>query len=80
MQRFIAELSTPVDQSEFEKSWKSDSTVSETMPNVQFTFSDRRVSAVMESASPNRWPSAAFYRIFSAAVRRVDRACNVRWL
>ena len=80
MQRFVAELSTPIEKAEFEKSWHTDPSLSEKQHIVEFTFQGRRVSAVIDSDSPVRWAPAAFYRDFSAAIRRIDRACNVRWL
>jgi hypothetical protein len=80
MQRFIAELSTAIEEAAFERSWRSDQSLHEKQPNVKFTFSGRRVSAVIDSESSERWASASFYRTFSAAVRRVDQACNIRWL
>jgi hypothetical protein len=80
MQRFVAELSTGIDKVEFERSWCSGGSLNDKQPKVQFTFDGRRVSAVVDSDSSERWPSASFYRSFSAAVRRIDRACNIRWL
>jgi hypothetical protein len=78
MQRFIAELSTAIEEADFERSWCSD--LNDKQPKVKFTFNGRRVSALVDSDSPERWDSSTFYRIFSAAVRRVDHACNIRWL
>jgi hypothetical protein len=80
MQRFVAELSTAIETSEFEKSWSSGRSAGDTKPKVGFTFAGRRVSIVVESDSSDRWPSANFYQTFSAAIRRIDAACNVRWL
>ena len=80
MQRFVAELSTAIEQAEFERSWRSNPTPDGERTKVEFTFSGRRVSVVIDSDSAQRWASASFYRTFSAAVRRVDEACNVRWL
>jgi hypothetical protein len=80
MQRFIAELSTVIDRSEFEESWGSNQGTDGGRPKVGFTFTGRRVSAVIESDVADRWPSASFYQTFSAAVRRIDSACNIRWL
>ena len=80
MQRFVAELSTGIDKVEFERSWRSDGSLNDKQPKVEFTFDGRRVSAVIDSDSSERWPSASFYRSFSAAIRRIDRACNIRWL
>jgi hypothetical protein len=79
MQRFVAELSTTIEESDFERSWHSDQSLDK-HPKVEFTFVGRRVSAVIDSDSMDHWPTASFYRIFSAAIRRIDRACNIRWL
>ena len=79
MQRFIAELSNLVDYSAFEKSWQSD-TAKKPAFKVEFAFSDRRVSVTVHSDLPGEWPADDFYRIFTAAIRRIDRSCNVRWL
>ena len=80
MQRFVAELSTAIEEEDFERSWRSDQSLNDEQLNVKFTFAGRRVSAVVDSDSPERWTSLSFYRTFSAAVRRVDHACNIRWL
>jgi hypothetical protein len=80
MQRFVAELSTLIEEADFERSWRSDQSLDEKQPKVKFTFAGRRVSALIESDSSERWASSSFYRTFSAAVRRVDHACNIRWL
>jgi hypothetical protein len=80
MQRFVAELSTPIEKADFERSWRSDPSLNGKPPKVEFTFERCRVSAVIDSDSPERWASASFYRSFSAAIRRIDRTCNIRWL
>jgi hypothetical protein len=80
MQRFVAELSAPIERADFERSWQSDPSLSQQHPKVDFTFSGRRVSAVIDADPPQQWTSATFYRAFSAAVRRIDHACNIRWL
>ena len=80
MQRFVAELSMSIEEADFQRSWGSDKTLNDKQPKVIFTFSGRRVSVVIDSDSSERWESSQFYRAFSAAVRRVDHACNVRWL
>jgi hypothetical protein len=80
MQRFVAELSTPIAKADFEKSWASDASLTEThKPAVDFTFDDCKVLALIHSNNAERWECASFYRSFSAAIRRVDRSCNVRW-
>lgn len=80
MQRFVAELSNPIERTEFERSWSSDPSFNNTQPKVEFIFIGRRVSAVVHSDSLNQWPSASFHRTFSAAIRRLDQVCNIRWL
>jgi hypothetical protein len=80
MQRFVAELSTAIEEADFERSWCGDQSLNNKQPKVKFTFNGRRVSAVVDPDSLERWASSSFYRTFSAAVRRVDQACNVRWL
>jgi len=79
MQQFIAELSKVIDQAEFEKYWRC---YSVTNPGftVGFGFTGRRISIRIESSQPERWGSENFRRIFSRAVREVDRECNVRWI
>ena len=79
MQRFMAELSTPVDMAEFERSWQSDPTLSQE-PRVEFIFVGQTVSAVVRSDFAGQWPSARFHESFNAAIRRVKRECNIRWL
>ena len=80
MQRFIAELSAPIEKADFERSWHSDLSLGDQQPKVDFTFTGRRVSAVIDLDRSQQWASASFYRMFSAAVRRIDSACNIRWL
>ena len=80
MQIFIAELSTAIEKVEFEKSWRSVPSVDGDRRKVEFTFAGRKISALIESETAERWPSASFYRAFTAAVHRIDRACNIRWL
>lgn len=79
MQRFMAELSTAIGEVDFDKSWRSDKSLTDKQPTVKFTFNGPRVSAVIESDS-ERWVSSTFHRTFSAAVRRIDQSCNIRWL
>jgi hypothetical protein len=80
MQRFVAELSALIEKADFEKSWLSDPSLNDKQPNVEFTFDHRRISAVINSDSSAPWPSVNFHRSFSAAIRRIDCACNIRWL
>lgn len=80
MQRFVAELSIPIDKTEFERSWHSDPSLNDKQPNVEFVFDGSRVSAVIDSNPSERWPSSTFHRAFSEAIRRLDRVCSVRWL
>ena len=79
MQRFVAELSTAIGEDDSERSWRNDQSLNDEQLNVKFTFTGRRVSAVIDSHSPER-ASPSFYRTFSAAVRRVDHSSNIRWL
>lgn len=79
MQRLMAELSTPVDKTEFERSWHSDPTLSR-QTRVEFVFVGQTVSAVVHSDFPGQWSSASFHETFSAAIRRLNRACNICWL
>jgi hypothetical protein len=79
MQRFVAELSTPIDKAKFEISWLSDPAL-QAEPKVEFVFAGQRVSAVVHSDLERGWPSASFHRSFSAAIRRLNHVCNVRWL
>ena len=80
MQRLVAELSNTIERAEFERSWQSDPSLSDTQPKVEFAFAGRRVSVVIHSNVSDQWPSASFHQSFSAAVRRVDGFCNIRWL
>ena len=80
MQRFIAELSTVIEEADFNRSWCNDQSLNDKQPKVKFTFDGRRVSVLVDPDSTERWDSSSFYRIFSAAVRRVDRTCNIRWI
>jgi len=75
----MAELSSPVDKAEFEKSWHSDLALKKE-PKVEFVFLGQRVSAVVHSECAAPWPSAGFHRAFSLAIRRLNRVCNIRWL
>jgi hypothetical protein len=79
MQRFIAELSAIIDKLELEQSWKSDAAVD---PSIAVTFgcAGRRVSITINSDPANQWKSESFHRMFSSAIHRVDRSCNIRWL
>jgi len=79
MQRFVAELSSSIEKSEFEKSWHSDPKL-HPEPKVEFAFTGRRVSAVVHSDAAHQWPLASFHQTFSAAIRRLNSVCNVRWL
>jgi hypothetical protein len=79
MQRFVAELSSPIEKSAFERSWHSDPSL-DAEPKVEFAFAGQRVSAVVHSDLAHQWPLASFHRSFSAAIRRLNSVCNVRWL
>ena len=80
MQRFIAELSNTIEQLDFESAWRAGESLTIAQPDVKFSFDGRRVSALVDSDVSAPWPSISFHRIFSAAIRQVDSACNVRWL
>ncbi|HTX36085.1 MAG TPA: hypothetical protein VME43_13735 [Bryobacteraceae bacterium] len=75
----MAQLSSPVDKTEFETSWRSDPALGP-KPQVDFLFAGQTVSAVVHSELAGQWPSSSFHQAFSAAIRRLNRACNVRWL
>jgi hypothetical protein len=79
MQRFVAELSNSIEREDFEKSWRTDQPL-DAKPSVEFSFTGRRVSAVVDSDVAAPWASVSFHSAFSAAIRRVDTGCNVRWL
>jgi hypothetical protein len=79
MQRFVAELSSAVEKIEFEKLWQSDPDRS-AEPKVEFAFTGRRVSVIVHSDTAHQWPMASFHRTFSAAIRRLNSVCNIRWL
>ena len=79
MQRFMARLSSPVDQAEFEKSWHSVPALNDE-PRVEFFFVGHTVSAVVHSDYAGQWSSASFHETFNAAIRRLNRACNIHWL
>ena len=79
MQRFIAELTSLIDKAEFERSWQRDAVINSNFA-VQFRFDGRKVSMTVESGSANHWQPDSFHQTFSAAIRRVDQNCNIRWL
>jgi len=79
MQRFVARLSTAVDKTEFERFWLSDPELSGE-PKVEFVFAGLTVSAIVHSDDSEQWPSVRFHQCFSAVVRRMNGACNIRWL
>ncbi len=80
MQRFEAVLSSPIDKAEFERAWQNDLTLNPKQPKVDFAFAGLRVSVTIHSELSDQWPSSSFHRSFSAAIRRQDRICNIRWL
>jgi hypothetical protein len=75
----MAELSSPVDKTEFERSWHSDPSLIDE-PRVEFVFVGQTVSAVVHSDFAGQWPAVSFHETFNAAIRRLNRACNIRWL
>jgi hypothetical protein len=80
MQRFLAELSAIIDPAAFEKCWHADPGVTGNQAKVQFVFAGSRVTAAVDCGLAQPWPSASFHSTFSAAIRRIDPRCNVRWL
>jgi hypothetical protein len=80
MQRFVAELSVLIDRGDFEKSWQTEAITKSSQPKVDFVFAGSRVSSAVHSETANPWPSASFHATFSATIRRLNGACNVRWL
>jgi hypothetical protein len=79
MQRFIAELSNPMDQCQVEVAWKSCSGTHRS-GNIVFDVRGPRVTIVIDSKVDERWPTDDFYRTFTKAVRGLDKHCNIRWL
>ena len=79
MQLFMAELSGAIDKLEFERSWKADSAVDQNL-TIAFVFAGRTISIRIDSDLTNQWKSDSLHRMFSDAIHRVDRGCNVRWL
>ena len=56
MQRFVAELSTPIAKADFEKSWASDEAITIAhKPAVDFTFDQCKVLAIIHSNGAERW-------------------------
>ena len=60
MQRFIAELSTPIEQAELERSWHCDELLNGKHPMVEFTFDRRRVRCSSIPTDRNDWVYASF--------------------
>jgi len=54
MQRFVAELNTPIEKADFERSWRSDRSLNDKQSKIEFTFDRRRVSAVIDWDSSER--------------------------
>jgi hypothetical protein len=79
MQVFVAVLSNPIDQSEFEKSWRLDCAGS-LSPGAGFSFAGRKISMMLEPGPDGRWQTEIVHRRLSSAVRRVDQNCNIRWV
>ncbi|HEY2012351.1 MAG TPA: hypothetical protein VGH38_02570 [Bryobacteraceae bacterium] len=79
MQRFIAELSSPIEKTEFERAWQNDAAGNPNL-KVDFAFEGRRVTIKIDSDVSSQWKSEPFHRTFSVAVHRVDQHCNIRWL
>jgi hypothetical protein len=68
-----------IEAAQFEGSWQSDQSLDKE-PKIKFSFAGRRVSAIVDPDSVVQWAKANFYRVFSAAIRRVDSSCSIRWL
>src|SRR5215510_8978781 len=79
MQRFIAELSNPIDEAQFESEWQGDSSIDRSF-TVGFTFTGRKVSIVIDSVRSAQWQAHDFHRVFSNTIHRLDQHCNIRWL
>ena len=79
MQTFVAVLSNPIDQGEFEKSWES-GCPGEMVGEVSFAFAGRTISLKLEPRPSGRWQTEGIHRTFSSAIRRVDQSCNIRWM
>lgn len=78
MQIFVAVLSNPIDQVEFEKSWRLDC-AGNLFPGAGFAFAGQTISLRLEPGPGGRWQSELVHRTLSSAVRRVDRNCNIQW-
>jgi len=79
MQVFVAVLSNPIDQVEFEKSWHTDC-AGDKFPDANFAFAGRTISLRLEPGPDGRWQTESVHRTVSNAVRRVDQSCNIRWM
>jgi hypothetical protein len=79
MQMFVAELSTTIEAAQFAGSWQSDQSL-DYQPKIKFSFAGRRVSAIVDPDSVVQWAKTKFYTAFSAAIRRIDSGCSIRWL
>lgn len=79
MQLFVAILSTPIDQCEFEKSWRLNG-AGNLFKDAGLSFAGRRISLAIEPGPEGRWPVEMIHRTLSDAVRRVDQNCNIRWI
>lgn len=79
MQRFIAELSNPIDEAQFERLWQSVSSIDRSF-TVDFKFTGRRVTIIIDSERDTHWQSANFHRAFGDTIHRVDQHCNIKWL
>jgi hypothetical protein len=79
MQVFVAVLSNPIDQSEFEKSWRLEC-AGDLFPDASFAFAGRKISLTLAPGPDGRWQTESVHRTFSSAVRRVDQSCNIRWM
>ena len=78
MQMFVAVLSSPIDQVEFEKSWRLDC-ARNSLQDADFAFAGQTISLTLEPGPDGRWQTETVHRALSSAVRRVDQNCNIRW-
>ena len=75
----VPDLTRPVNQVDFDLSWKSNPVVNRE-PKTEFAFKGLTISAVVHSDPSAPWPSPDFRETFSAIIRRLDRSCNIRWI
>ena len=79
MQIFVAILSNPIDQDEFEKSWRL-GCEGNLLRGANVVMAGRKVSLMLEPGPDGRWQTEVAHRTISGIVRRVDQNCNIRWI